>query len=227
MKLLDLFFPKFCIGCQETGSYLCPQCTNNLSQKDLICPQCRLPSTGGATHPLCQHPEGLDGLWSLGAYQGALKNAIQKLKYRWVADLAEPLIDVLVSYWAFFPPQLLEELKYGQGQGWKVVPIPLHPKRQRWRGYNQAALLGQILARRFGLPYQQVLARTRYTTPQVAFKAQQRRRNLKDAFVLSGEVPQKVILVDDVWTTGSTLTECCKTLKKGGCKVVWGLTLAR
>ncbi len=227
MNLLDIFFPKFCVGCQGVGSYLCTSCTQQLTQKELICPECKTPALGGQTHPLCQTDEGLDGLWSLGAYQGALKDAIQKLKYRWVGDLAEPLVDTLINYWVYFSPHLLEKLIQDRGEGWRIVPVPLHPKRQKWRGFNQSALLGQILAKRLGLPYHQALIRTRYTTPQVTFKSQERRQNLKDAFQLQGEVPQKAIVVDDVWTTGSTLQECCRTLKKEGCKVVWGLTLAR
>lgn len=99
MNILDFLFPKTCCGCGKLGSYLCPKCSKEIYQKELFCPYCRRPSLGGATHPLCQKKYGLDGLWSLGLYRDSLAKAIRKLKYRFVSDLGETLVDLMIKYW--------------------------------------------------------------------------------------------------------------------------------
>lgn len=230
MSLLDLLFPKACCGCGKWGSYYCPQCIENITQGDLVCPVCEKPAIGGATHPLCRKKYGLDGLWSLGIYQGSLKKAIKKLKYRFVRDFTQVLIDLMIEYWVTHPPLLLDELKKSGGKDWIVVPVPLHPKRQRWRGFNQSSELGKLLAQKLGLGYKDVLTRTRYVRPQMELKAWQRKTNIKNAFALTDDcnlLPVNYLLVDDVWTTGSTLKECGYILKRGGAKKVWAVTLAR
>lgn len=196
----------------------------------MVCPSCEKPAIGGATHPLCKKRYGLDGLWSLGVYKDSLKKAVQKLKYKFVRELGEVLVDLMIEYWAKYTPRLIDEVKKDGGEGWVVVPVPLHSKRQNWRGFNQSALLGKMLANKLGLEYQEVLKRIRYTKPQVGLKSSLRKQNIKGAFTLNTKylsLNTRVLLVDDVWTTGSTLKECCYVLKKGGAKKVWALTLAR
>jgi len=230
VSILDLLFPKVCVGCGKWGSYFCPQCIQNIVQHDLICPQCKRVAIGGATHPGCRRKYNLDGLWSLGAYQNPLKPAIQKLKYKFVSDLGITLVDLMIEYWAKYQPQFLEEIKKDRGVGWVVIPVPLHSKRQKWRGFNQSALLGQILSKNLGLGYQEALKRIKYTKPQVGLKGWDRKVNIKNAFVLNSTFlnhKSSILLIDDVWTTGSTLKECCYVLKKGGAKKVWAITLAR
>ncbi len=231
MILTDLLFPRLCVGCNKLGSYLCSNCTQSLPQKDLICPICKRNSIGGMTHPLCSKKYGLDGMWSLGAYSGKLRKIIQKLKYRWVSDIAERLVDIMIEYWVLYPPQFLEEINKSNGEGWVIVPVPLHPKRYKWRGFNQSALLGMILAKKIGLNYKEAIVRTKNTQPQVGLEAVVRRDNIKDAFALSPNnqkpAANSYLLIDDVWTTGSTLKECCYVLKKNGAKKVWAITIAR
>lgn len=230
LNLLDLLFPKLCVGCGKWGSYFCPQCIQNITQNDLICPQCKRLAIGGATHPGCRRKYNLDGLWSLGAYHNPLKSAIQKLKYKFVSDLGVTLVDLMIEYWAKYQPQFLEEIKKDKGVGWEVVPVPLHSKRQKWRGFNQAVLLSKILSQKLGLEYQDVLIRVKYTKPQVKLKSWERKENTKNAFILNSKIinlKSNVLLIDDVWTTGSTLKECCYVLKRGGAKKVWAITLAR
>jgi len=184
---------------------------------------------GGAVHPLCNKRYSLDGLWSLGVYKDSLRSAIQKLKYRFVADTAEELVDLMVNYWAKYTPQFFEEIKREGPEKWVIVPVPLHPKRQRFRGFNQSALLGKILALKMGLRYEEVLKRIKYTKPQVGLKGWERKKNISGSFSLtkSSVLGPNVLLFDDVWTTGSTLKECCYVLKRGGAKKVWAITLAR
>ncbi|KKS14176.1 hypothetical protein A2617_01285 [Candidatus Daviesbacteria bacterium RIFOXYD1_FULL_41_10] len=230
MGLLDFLFPRFCVGCGKLGTYFCPKCIKNIPQGDLVCPNCERPSIGGAVHPLCKKKYGLDGLWSLGVYRDPLRPAIQKLKYKLVKELAEVLVDLMVEYWAKYTPEFFEEIKKGRGENWVIVPVPLHPKRENWRGFNQAKVIGQILSNKIGLGFCNTLKRTRETHPQVGLKSWQRKKNIKGAFALSMNHEPRTpnyLLIDDVWTTGSTLKECCYILKRGGAQKVWAITLAR
>lgn len=229
VDFFDWIFPKKCVGCGVGGTYFCPKCASGIKQKDLFCPICERPSIGGTAHPLCRKRYGLDGIWSLGAYQDPLRSAIKKLKYRFVRDLAVVLADLLIEYWARNPAWFLDELKKDRGLGWLIVPVPLYKSRQNWRGFNQSELLGQLLAKKIGLGYADVLIRLRGTDSQVKLMGKERRANVFNAFALSPNSPrltQNVLLFDDVWTTGSTLKECCYVLKRGGAKRVWAITLA-
>lgn len=113
-----------------------------------------------------------------------------------------------------------------------LVPIPLYSSKFRKRGYNQAVLLADGLARRFDIPVVDCLKRVKHTKTQVGLSKDDRKENVAEAFVLKSDVTdsikqyQNVFLVDDVVTTGATLKEAAKVLKKAGCKSVWGLTLA-
>ncbi|MDO8638599.1 MAG: ComF family protein [Candidatus Daviesbacteria bacterium] len=231
INLLDLLFPKLCVGCGEWGTYFCSRCIANIAQTDLVCPNCEKNAIGGAVHPLCKKRYGLDGLWSLGIYQDPLKKIIQKLKYKFVREVAEVLVNLMVEYWAKYDAYFLSEIKKDGGENWVIIPVPLHPKRENWRGFNQSALIGQILSNSIGLAYSESLKRIRHTKPQVSLKSWQRKQNIRGAFSLSTSNEKleamNVLLVDDVWTTGSTLKECCYILKRGGAQKVWAITLAR
>lgn len=229
MSLLDLFFPKICVGCGRWGSYLCPECVLNIKQSNLVCPVCERAAVGGVTHPLCRGKWKMDGLWSLGIYEGVLRHIIQKLKYRWVKEAADNLINLLTEYWARYNPAFLDEIKKDYGKDWVIVPVPLYWQRQNWRGFNQSASLGKILSKKLGLEYQEVLKRTRNTKTQVGMDARSRRHNIFNAFRLSKHysLNANVLLIDDVWTTGSTLKECCYVLKRSGARKVWAITIAR
>jgi len=230
MNLSQIFFPKRCLGCKKFGTYLCSSCKDEILQTDLVCPSCEKASVGGITHPLCAGKFRLNGLWSLGIYQGSLKSGVQKLKYRFVRELAQVLVDLTIEYWAGNSPYLLDRIAKDRGEGWLITAVPLHKKRQNWRGFNQSELIAKLFAEKMGLKYENLLLRTKYTKPQVGLLSRDRKRNIKDAFSLYTKYPlhhTNVILVDDVWTTGSTLKECTYVLKRGGVKEVWGLTLAR
>ena len=233
--LFDLFFPKKCVGCGGFDTYFCQDCVRNIKQGELVCPKCEKPAVGGQTHPVCRRPFGLDGLWSLGIYQDSLRSAIKKLKYKWVKELVEVLVDITLEYWARYQPFVFDQIKKDGGSGWIVVPVPLFWWRQNSRGYNQSAEIGTLLAFKLGLEYGEVLKRNRSTKPQYKLKSGERHKNIRGAFELDSSVallPQNdrlgnVLLIDDVWTTGSTLRECCYILKRHGAKKVWALTLAR
>jgi len=228
--ILDLLFPKKCVGCQKEGQYFCQDCIGNILQTDLVCPKCEKLAMGGQTHPICRRPFGLDGLWSLGIYQDPLRSAIQTLKYKRVKELAEVLVNITLEYWARYQTFVFDQIKKDGGTGWVVVPVPLFWWRENSRGYNQSAEIGQLLASKLGLEYAKDLQRVRYTKSQVRLKGKERHQNIRNAFSLSNNhepITNNVLLIDDVWTTGSTLRECCYILKRSGAKKVWALTLAR
>lgn len=218
------------MGCGKLGKYFCSSCVGNIKQGSLVCPNCERPAIGGKTHPLCKKRYGLDGLWNLGVYEDSLRKIIQKFKYKFVSEIAENLCDLMIEYWAKYTPQFIEEIKKDRGEGWIIVPVPLHNFRQNYRGFNQAALIGQLLSKKLGLDYCQALKRVKNTKQQVGLIGKDRKNNIKNAFSLTRSFnlePRSYILIDDVWTTGSTLKECCYVLKRNGAKKVWAITLAR
>ncbi len=228
--ILDLLFPKRCVGCKKLDTYFCSDCIANILQTDLVCPRCERLAIGGQTHPICKRRYGLDGLWSLGIYQGFLREAIKQLKYGKVKELAEILVDILVEYWAKYQPFVLDQIKKDMGVGWAVIPVPLHWWRGNDRGFNQSSLIGQTLSKNLGLAYCDGLKRIRYTKPQVKLKGSGRHQNIRNAFAFANSEQLKansVLLIDDVWTTGSTLRECAYVLKRNGAKKIWAITLAR
>lgn len=226
----DLLFPKTCFDCKKYGSYFCDECIKDIKQTELVCPFCERASLGGVVHAVCKRKFGLDGLWSLGVYEGSLRTAIQKLKYKWVSEVAKELIDITIEYWAKNSPILLDRIKKDQGKSWVITAVPLYPTRERWRGFNQSELLAKLFAQKLGLKYENLLKRIRNTTPQMKLLSHQRKQNIKNAFSLDTKylpLSPNIILIDDVWTTGSTLKECCYVLKRAGVKTVWALTIAR
>lgn len=218
--ILDLLFPKRCVTCRKFGEYLCPNCFSKIEfVQNPVCPYCERQAVGGKTHPGCAKRLGLDGLVVVCRYRGPVRNAIIKIKYKWIYDIEKILATIISqNLWKFdFPADSI------------LVPIPLHAKRKRWRGFNQAELLGKDLARRFKHPYLDLLLRNRYTRPQVELKKDDRKKNVEGAFSLkkqSGIYGKKFILVDDVYTSGATMSECAKVLKKAGASSVWALAVA-
>jgi ComF family protein len=151
-----------------------------------------------------------------------LRQAIQKFKYGRKVSLGKPLGRVL----AHGCRSWLDEWKIDV-----VVPVPLHPKRLRWRGFNQSVLLGRELSRVFDLsldPF--LLQRNAETPPQTQLTEEERRRNVRGAFSVNSDKSVKnrsVLLLDDVYTSGATVNECSRCLKRAGAKEVYVLTLAR
>ena len=153
---------------------------------------------------------------AIGDYEGSLRDIIHALKYEGRRSIAPPLGALMRTAGA--------DLLRGADV---VVPVPLHPRRERSRGFNQA----DDLARALGLPVRPLLRRIRYTTSQIELPKDERQRNVHDAFALSdkpeGLSPQVVVLVDDVSTTGATLEACASVLKAAGAQEVRALTAAR
>jgi len=153
---------------------------------------------------------------------GPLREAIHQFKYQDLRSLAGPLGRLMSVGWESLAPQ--------EPTIDVIVPVPLHPARQRQRGYNQAALLAHEVGAHLQIPViDSILIRRKATTPQVGLGIQERRANVQDAFCCSadGLSGKQVMLIDDVCTTGSTLQSACAALKQAGTLSVWAYTLAR
>jgi ComF family protein len=206
---LDFLFPRRCLGCGKVGSYFCPDCLNLVLLKDeQVCPICGKASLGGATHQFCRRPLGLDGLTSIFAYKGMIAKAIKKLKYKFVRDLAEEVVELFLSFCG--EEKLFSD--FCRLPNVVLVPIPLHPRRLRWRGFNQAELLGELIAKNLGIKFTpDLLIRVKNTEPQVKLDKDQRQINIRRAFALNKNLQFdnlgicNFVLFDDVWTTGATL----------------------
>jgi len=220
-SLLDLVFPPRCAGCRRPGTYLCADCRRAVHrQSGPICPACgRATRVPELCAPCRETPLPLDGIRSAVEFSGPVRRAVHALKYRGRRELAPVLAELMLAAWRDAP--LPAEL---------VVPVPLHAGRLAARGYNQAALLAEAFARGAGLPYEAAaLARTRATPAQVELGARERRRNVADAFsaVAAHVGRRRVLLIDDVCTTGATLGACGAALRAAGCPGAWAFTLAR
>ncbi len=223
--LLDLVLPRRCVGCDRRGAWLCATCEPQLEWiLDVACSRCGLPvlTPDAAGCPRCrQAPPRLAGIRAAWRHDGVARRLVHALKYGGLRALA-PLLAVALEAALTRTPPLTGVL----------VPVPLHPARERQRGFNQSLVLARALAarRRPALPVVSgSLRRVRATSPQTHRDPEARRRNVTGAFVcadrsLAGET---AILVDDVATTGATLEACAEALRAAGVRAVYALTLTR
>ena len=220
MELLDFIFPKTCIGCGREGAYLCPICVDKVPRARAICPYCKHPSIDGATHANCAKKYGLDGLTSVWEYEGVIRKAILALKYKYATEIGTEISEYLISSLSglVLPPVH------------NLAPIPIYWLKENTRGFNQSIELGGKLAEKMRLIFiPDLLIKKIQTQPQAGLTGEERRKNLRGVFKLNPihKIPDSVFLFDDVFTTGSTLFEAAKVLKRGGVKKVWGITIAR
>ena len=211
------------MGCNKYGKYICALCLKKAPYAKCVCPMCEKPSIDGMTHSKCDRKYGLDGLISLWDYKGVIRNAIVTLKYKYATELVNELAEAC-----------LERLRTdGRILNTTLVPVPLYWYRKNYRGFNQSELVAKVIAKKMGWNFvADLLIRKKQSVPQAELKGADRRENIKGVFALnpnylSFRICNSVIILDDVWTTGSTIKEAAKVLKRAGAKNVWGLTIAR
>ncbi|MCX6720139.1 MAG: ComF family protein [Candidatus Staskawiczbacteria bacterium] len=231
---LDLFFPKFCLGCQKEGSYLCEDCRAVLDIAEhnyCLCethPMRLLPNSKSGKCPKCSG-KNLSGLYFALSYKekDLTKKLIRQFKYPpYLKDLAKTLASILIEHF----------IKTGKNTNeiWEnsvLIPVPSDKKKLKTRGYNQSEELAKELSKVLQVPViSNNLIKTKITSPQMELKKYQREKNLKNAFQMKNPAElsgKKTFLVDDVYTTGSTMEECSQVLKTAGAQTVWGIAIAR
>jgi predicted amidophosphoribosyltransferase len=263
MGLIDFIFPKKCLGCGGGGSYICDGCLAKVARARVGCPKCGGYSFGGKVHRSCRRAWGLDGVVSIWKYEGVIRKAVLKLKYNYVREIAEELGERAV----------FELKKTGKNERVILVAVPLFKRREKWRGFNQAAEMGKIIAGEMGWDFSEdLIVRKKGGVAQAGLGREERMKNVRGVFVLnsvncsalstalragpvdtgpitkdassvdqnrklksvtkntsfaaSDFIKNKIVIFDDVWTTGATIKECGKVLKRAGAKEVWGMTIA-
>lgn len=219
-------FPVYCLGCDAYGTVLCDDCLTLLPPYPQHCPHCGESSELGLTCTTHQSTTTLDGLYAATIYRTPLMGyLVHALKYQFAYTLAPRLGSLIVS--RLHPMLPRPDV---------VVAVPLHSRRLRWRGFNQAQLLAQPIRQHFGLQEMDTekILRTKYTKPQArTVDKEERLRNLSGAFAHTETteglplVGKTVWLVDDVATTGATLAECARALRAAGARYVYGIVLCR
>ena len=225
-QIIDLIFPKNCVNCGRSDTWLCDECQSkirpNIMSQCLVCK--KIQADNGICQK-CQPFSALDGLWIMTDYDNKLiENIIRLIKYKYIAELVDYLGPLMESY--FGGKSKLEK-------DFILIPVPLHRRRFLTRGFNQAELIARELSDQYGNEIvDDLIFRRHYNQPQTNLGAHLRVSNVKGIFKINQKVADQlkdklVVLVDDVYTTGSTMQECARVLKHGGIKNVWGLAIAR
>jgi competence protein ComFC len=200
---IDLLFPPRCVGCGRVDWVWCDNCQGKLDETVF-------PSRVKPLEPLA-------GIAATGVHEGVIREAVQGLKYNQAKIVAQPLGERLMTQYV--------------RQNWTsdmIVPIPLHMSRLAERGYNQAQLLSEVLAKEAAIPcVPEAVSRQRNTQSQVTLNAMERQTNLLDAFQANPQLVsnKQILLIDDVYTTGATLSACAQAILEAGAQAVYGLTV--
>ena len=245
--ILDTLYPVTCVVCNKEGEFLCLFCRSTLTEIERQqCVVCHKPSPFGMTHPGCKTPQAPDGLISVFDYKDKkVSEAIIAGKYKFLSEIYT-MFGTLTAH------KLQKNFNFLLKTDAFLVPIPLAKHRKRWRGFNQAEILCQAISKQLGWPVINALERTKNTKTQKDLKREQRLTNVEGAFTappslllrrdaLNASEGQRggshvdyvgiknktLILVDDVTTTGATLREAAKILKRHGSGPVWCLTIAK
>lgn len=228
---LGMFYPPHCAACGANTAaavHLCEACAGMVTRIDPpFCRVCSQPFAGAITSEFtcsnCADREfHFDCAVTRFMSRGVVREFIHRFKYEREFYLRHPLADWAAE--AFLDPRLsAEPFDF-------LVPVPLHSARQREREFNQAQALAELLAKRSGTPLYPALKRVRYTTTQTRLDRSERMQNLRDAFRVrhpARVLRRHILLVDDVFTTGSTVDECARVLRKAGAASVRAITVAR
>ncbi len=233
--LTDLLFPRFCVGCGQedppAGGWLCSQCAGDIvSVVSQVCPECGKLSENGQYHLKCSKGKALKGIIAASYFEeGPVREMIHNLKYNGVTELVKPLGEMMAKVLRDEICEMRDKTLISQNS-FLLTFTPLHWRRKAQRGYNQSELLAREIGKNLNIDVMALLIKKKSTKRQVELQGSARRENLKDVFVAREGLDiakKKIIIVDDVYTTGSTLNECARVLKKEGVKEVWGLVIAR
>lgn len=236
MGILDLIFPKKCVGCGRVGNYVCQECELGMWEEEQICPICCRLSRYGLRHTYCKPAWAMEGLVCFWAYEGIARKLITKAKYNYYFDFLKYSSLLTTQY--LLRPEFAVFVDFLKDNP-IMIPVPLYKKRLVERGFNQAEIITNIISKQWKVGTGNLLLRVKDTGRQVGRTREERLKAMEGAFKfkmcnpsagragLQFSIPEKVLLVDDVWTTGATMRECTKVLKMAGIKKVWGMVLVR
>ncbi|MEK7124549.1 MAG: ComF family protein [Patescibacteria group bacterium] len=227
--LLNLLYPKFCLGCKKEGSFLCYDCKSTLDISEYRYCLCNKPlrifGNEIAKCNSCQDKK-LSGLYFALPYKERFltKKLIYQFKYEpYLKGLAKDLAGIIAEHLFLAGAE--------DFRGGVLAPVPMELSKQKERGYNQSEELAKELGQTLNAPVVlENLIKTKKTEPQMKLSAENRRKNLFGAFKIKNPAEfagKKIYLVDDVYTTGSTMEECARVLRQARTKEVWGICIAR
>lgn len=236
--LIGLLFPIECINCKTEGSWICKKCLtrleHQLSQKCIFCDKINV---FGEICQYCKRKNNfyLDGILIANSYDNkCIKKLIKLYKYNFIQDIKTILQNhicafmkniIMLSHINKQTPKLIK--KFDENL---IIPVPLQTKRLKWRGFNQSEQIAEKVANTFVIKFDKKnLVRIKNTKPQSKLNKKQRLENIINCFEWQGKSlkKQNIILIDDVVTTGATLNECAKILKKNGAGQIWAIVLAK
>jgi competence protein ComFC len=222
--VLNLIFPRLCFGCQKRGKYLCNSCLREKVYVNWIqkCHVCSSETRLGLVHKECLERTYIDGLIWICLYEGVVERLLKDVKYSLVSDILNEISQIMCKFLRY----------YNINRDLLIIAVPIHKNKLKNRGFNQAGILAKLVAKSLNLEFYDVLVRVRKTKTQVGLSQMEREINLKNAFVIMPKYmhlikDRSILIVDDVYTTGSTLNECAKVLKESGAKEVIGFTFAK
>ena len=224
--IINLIFPVYCLICKkqlsyQTNTYLCDACKQKLTLiNGKVCNKCGRPFINGICGICREKQFCFSKARASGIYDGSVRKCIHLLKYKKKTYLLNTLFEV------FLLPNSLDFLSCDL-----IVPVPLHWIREYSRGFNQAELIGKKISKRFNIPLSKTsLKRTRATPSQTGLSLKERTKNIKGAFSVRNSQKlngKRILLVDDVMTTGATVNECSRVLLQAGAREILVYTLAR
>ncbi len=251
MLFLNIIFPVECVNCGREDVWLCEECFKEIIfRESQYCLDCKQKNRWGEFCSDCRDKYFLNGVWIVADYEQVLvAKLIKSYKYHFVKDISLILAKILSK---FLDKKINEtkkaDAKKAVGLDWRtfniiksvpntllnfkntlIMPVPLSKRRLKWRGFNQAEIIAEIVAKEFDLELENTnLKRTKNTKPQAKLNEIERRSNLLNCFEwVGGNLNGRdIILIDDVATTGSTLNECAKVLKQASASEIWGLVVA-
>ena len=222
--ILDTLFPPYCVSCKKEGDFLCNNCLAELKKRKIV-KTCRGTSQQNKEFT---HIDGL--IYALDyAKNPQIKAAISQFKYKFTQEMADYFGDLLV--------EKIGELSMTKNKQIILIPVPLHKKRENYRGFNQSEVICKKIKERLGncVTISHAIKRTKNTSQQAKLNKKERHENLENAFIINKKARFEnrakndsiIFIVDDVCTTGSTLENCAMILKDSNIKKVYGLVVAR
>lgn len=230
---LDFLFPENCVICKKNNSnFLCQDCFKLLSFKKIQCPTCNNFSKIGEFCQKCKERQELEGvLIAANLRDKNLNKIIKKYKYSFLKKLSIPLSLFLIRFLQnniIKNPILKKQEDRLDLKNFILIPVPLSRKRLTWRGFNQSEELSKIISKKLNIKLSLDLKRIKHKTAQAKLNKKNRSENIKNCFKWYGESlkNKKILIVDDIFTSGATLNEIAKELKKYQALEIWGLVLA-